>query len=284
MRSLLTADDVFAHVLMLSAVSKKLFILVEGDSDCAVIDPHLDTAVCDTLPSGGTVANLGAIEIARSQNLDSVAAVSDLDWADVLYPRQTNQNVFYVDFYDIDALVFSRKQNVRSVVANFTVRSTMRDHMRAIGETDAVDIISRIAFPIGVLRCLSEKHSWGLATRKFPIHLVLDDSKIQVDLPKLASLAVSRSKGAAITASEIIPILEAEIHSITDPYRYCSGHDLINALSVVAREKWNGKAGGDTLAAAIRSAFNCSDAQSSALFSAIRKWGEGNGSDVLSCT
>jgi hypothetical protein len=283
MLDLLTADDVLSHAMMLAATNELLYILVEGTSDCSVIDPHINPDECETLPSGGKSVVLGAVTLAREQGFDRLAAVVDLDWADILYPRLGHDDIFYTDYYDIDATVFFKEQNVVRVAASFSDRSQLRAHIARSAFHTLHDMVTQIAYPVGVLRLTSEKHRLELHLRDFPISVVLNTAGNGIDFDKLIDLTLKRSAGSRISAEDLRRLYQEVETEISDTRRYCSGHDLLAALATVLYRHCGSKASADAVTRATRAAFACSDAKESHLFRAMSAWGASRGKEVLSC-
>ncbi|MEU6849012.1 DUF4435 domain-containing protein [Actinacidiphila alni] len=286
MRNLLTGPDIYSHILILqgSSARKECYILVEGDDDCGLLDPHLDAEKCETLPSGGKAAVSEAIQIAQSQGKNKVAAVLDMDWVDILYSRSPSASVFYTDAYDIDAMAFARAQNVEGFISNFCDKEKVRSYKSLLGQKKIDDAITDIASPVGILRFLSEKHSWGLSLRDFPVHAALNVDATSLNIDNLVAIAVGRSKNVSVSSAHVDQSLRAEMAKIANPFRYCSGHDLLSALAAVCRKKLGGQVSQKVAGAALRSAFGCTDAKSSQLFNALSNWGSSIGVQVLSCS
>ncbi|MFB7510857.1 hypothetical protein, partial [Streptomyces broussonetiae] len=199
MLDLLTADDVLSHVMMLAATNELLYVLVEGSSDCGVIDPHINAETCETLPGGGKSVVMGAVELAREEGFNRLAVAVDLDWADLLYPRTSHDDVFYTDYYDIDATVFFREQNVVRIASNFADRSQLRAHVAKSDCRTLHEMVTQIAYPIGVLRFISERERLQLHLREFPISVVLNSAGSGIDFNRMIELAIKRSPRCVIT-------------------------------------------------------------------------------------
>lgn len=281
MRELLTADDLFSHLLIMRGVSDKKYILVEGDDDCGLIDPHLNEDVCETLPSGGKSVVLGAAELAEEQGMDGVGVVLDLDWSDLLYPRIPKPYVFYTDFYDIDATAYANDQSV----IGFIINQADRDKLRALAPKDSARALSNaakeVALSIGVIRFLSEKSRWELRMREFPTHLAIAED-IKVDTERIAEVALQRSPNASVAKEDVLAEFRKHAPLISDQFRYCSGHDLLSAIAALLR-KVGGQVSAKSVGVALRSAFSCQRASQSDLFTAIHAWGASQGCAVLSC-
>ncbi|MFJ3123178.1 hypothetical protein ACIPJO_09630 [Streptomyces sp. NPDC086993] len=283
MKNLLTGSDVFNHMAMLRSGTGKAYIFVEGGDDCGLIDSHLDRPNCDTVPSGGKVAVAEAIGIAESQGLSGVAAVLDRDWVGILQSETSTGRVFYTDFYDIDSLAFSRNRNVDGFISNFARKELVSQLAASLSGMSIWDVVIRIAFPIGVLRFLSEGNSWGLHLRDFPVHEVLDGEFTGIDSDALICEALGRSKKAKVSSEELKVRLDEEILRISDRYRYCSGHDLMAALAALVRHRLGSQVSAKVAGATIRAAFSCDDARQSNLFSSLARWGREEGISVLTC-
>ncbi|WP_310725091.1 hypothetical protein [Streptomyces sp. N2A] len=279
----MTADDVLSHVMMLADTNDLLYLLVEGDTDCSVIDPHIDVTLCDTLPSGGKTVVLGAVRMAREEGFDRLAAVIDLDWAEILYPKTQDDDVFYTDHYDIDATVFFREHNALRVAGSFSNRARLRSHVANCGYANLHELVTRLAFPVGLLRFTSEKRRLQLNLRDFPISVVLNDEGNGIDLDRLIDLSLRRSGRDSACKEEVARLYAEAKEEVTDVQRYCSGHDLLAALATVLHRKFGSKASIDSISRAVRGAFSCSDVKESALFSSISKWGTSRGKEVLTC-
>lgn len=281
MRELLTADDLFSHLLIMRGVSDKKFILVEGDDDCGLIDPHLNADVCETLPSGGKTVVLGAAELAEKQGMTGVGVVLDLDWSDLLYPRIVKPYVFYTDSYDIDATAYAVDQNV----VGFVVNQSDRDRLRSLVPKDSARALStvakEVAHAVGVIRFLSEKFRWELKMREFPTHLAITDD-VKVDIEKIVEVSLQRSPNASVAKEDVLAEFRKKTSLVSDRFRYCSGHDLLSAVAALLR-KVGGQVSAKSAGIALRSAFGCNNVAQSSLFQSIHSWGARQGCVILDC-
>jgi hypothetical protein len=269
--------------MMLAETNDLLYILVEGSSDCSVIDPHLNSEICETLPSGGKSVVVAAIELAREEGFDRLAAALDLDWADLLYPKIEREEVFYTDDYDIDATVFFREQNMARVAASFAARTQLKAHVEKTGYTSLHEMVTNIAYPIGLLRFISEKKRLELYLRDFPVSMVLNSDVTGINFDKLIHLTLKRSPQAQISADELIGLYREIDDQIQDTRRYCSGHELLSILATILYRKCGSKASVDAVSRAARATFSCSDVAESRLFRGVNEWGVARGKEILSC-
>ncbi|MFD9430350.1 hypothetical protein [Streptomyces sp. NPDC060002] len=261
MQNDLTGDDLFSYVLLLrSGPTARKYILCEGDSDCAVLDPHLEEDLCETLPGYGKSSVLDAIKIVEQQQMRGVAALIDRDWEkdEISIPVVAVQT----DHYDIDATVFYSGDVCRRVVYSFCDRASVRNFLQVGGWASPVEPATLLAFPIGVLRKLNYEHGWGLRFSDTPFSEVALPDATGVDLVKTVSSALARAKKARIMPSDIpavAALANSEMKSVTDPTAYCCGHDLNASLAYLMSQKWRGRINRKTLEKAMRAAFSCKE-------------------------
>ncbi len=261
MQSDLTGDDLFSYVLLLrSGPTARKYILCEGDSDCAVLDPHLEESFCETLPGYGKSSVLDAIKIVEQQQMRDVAALIDRDWGKGQTPIPTV--AVQTDHYDIDATVFYSGDVCRRVVYSFCDRATVRLFLQTGGWSSPVEPATLLAFPVGILRKLNHENGWGLRFSDTPFTEVALHDTTGVDLEKTVLSAISRGKKSRLTQSDIpavVALARSEMKNVGDPSAYCCGHDLNAALSYLMSQKWRARMNRRTLERAMRAAFSCKE-------------------------
>ncbi|MFC8665497.1 hypothetical protein [Streptomyces sp. NPDC057199] len=271
MQNNLTGDDLFSYIILLrSGPTAKKYLLCEGDSDCAVLDPHIEEDVCETIPGYGKNSVLDAIKIVSQQNMNDVAALLDRDW------QKDNSGLPDVavttDHYDIDATVFYAGDTCKRVVAAFCDRNIVRNFLREGDWSSPVEVATALAFPVGVLRKLNHEEGWGLRFSDTPFSEVALPSSGGVDLTKTVASALSRSKQPRVTEQEIPRIVSSAqraMEKAQDPHSFCCGHDLNSALAYLMFSKWSTRINRKTLERAMRAAFSCSEISSTTMFADI---------------
>ncbi|MFG2353732.1 hypothetical protein [Streptomyces sp. NPDC048521] len=268
----LTGDDLFSYLLLLGAGSSdRKYLLCEGDSDCAVLDPHLIENACETVPGYGKDSVVIAINLVDQQGLRNVGALVDRDW------RKSRHSISALatqtDHYDIDATVFFTGNVCQRLVSAFCDRQKVRDFLTARRLTSPVEAATKLALPLGILRKLSFDNGWGLRVAGTPIKEVVSEEGDTVDTGSLFDLCLKRSKAARIGPSDknsVAAALETEISSVADASEYCCGHDLNSALAYLMQAYWGGRVSKDTLERSMRGAFSCSDLASTRLHGGIQ--------------
>ncbi|MFD5202074.1 hypothetical protein ACFWM7_18385 [Streptomyces sp. NPDC058375] len=271
MQSNLTGDDLFSYILMLqSGPTAKMYVLCEGESDCAILDPHIKESICETIPGYGKSSVLEAITIADQQNKSGVAALVDRDWEKEASSLPGSAVV--TDHYDIDATVFYTGDVCRRVVTAFCDRTLVRDFLRGGGWNSPSEVATSLAFPVGVLRKLNHEEGWGLRFSDTPFSEVALQDSTGIDLTKAVGSALSRSRKPRIAERDIAAIAALAQHAmagIADRRAYCCGHDLNSALAYLMSNKWSARINRKILERAMRATVSCADISSTEMFSGI---------------
>ncbi|MFB7457559.1 hypothetical protein [Streptomyces sp. NPDC056188] len=281
----LTGDDLFSYLLLLGAgSSNRKYLLCEGDSDCAVLDPHLIEDTCETVPGYGKDSVVIAINLVDQQDLRNVGALVDRDWSKSR--RAISALATQTDYYDIDATVFFTGNVCQRLVSAFCDRQKVREFLTAQQLASPVEAATRLALPLGVLRKLSFDNGWGLRVAGTPMKEVVSEKGNTVDADSLFDLCLKRSKKARIgprDKGDIVASLEAEISSVTDASEYCCGHDLNAALTHLMQAHWGGRVSKDTVERSMRGAFSCSDLASTRLYGGIQSVLNSSAEVLFSC-
>ncbi|WP_343450256.1 hypothetical protein [Micromonospora oryzae] len=283
MQDSIDADSIFAELVMQRAADDRAIILVEGSEDVSALDPHVNEDECLTLPTTGNSVLVGVVRLVDDAGLRRIAAISDLDWSGLLYPHHPSPNLFFTDQYDLDATILSCPNVIARVTSAHCDRTKVDELLARTQTGSLLDLAIRIAVTLGALRLLSVRKMLGLNLRKFPVEAVVDWSIYAMNHRRLAEVAIARSVNATVTVEELEASIKSEVCSIPIPLRYCSGHDLVSALAAIMRKGGGGQDGASVLSRVIRSAFSCSDLQSTSLYVKLRGWGETNGVQVWAC-
>jgi hypothetical protein len=282
MRERLTGDDLYALLLMLRQVDKRVFVIVEGDTDCQALDPHLDPEVAVSFPGHSKTVITRAILIADKECTGQVLAILDRDWVGLLDTPLESENVVYTDDYDLDATIMLSGTVLDRVLSSHTDRERRSAHLLHAGSS-ARDLLIRLSGTLGLLRWLSERDRMALYLKDFPIIDVLSPTHDAVDLASLAFIAVKRSKHSRVLEETIETAIVSEQAQWADLRRYVNGHDLSSAAAGLCAKRWGGRAGKKAFESAARAAFSCADLKTTALYKDVLSWSRTAGTPVWSC-
>lgn len=282
MRSLLTADDVYAHILFLRSGDKRTFLILESDADCASLDPHIDPSTCESIPGNGKASVLGALALVEGRGPARVLGVVDGDLDAQLGLASGNPNVVTTDLYDLEATIFFAPGLAERISAAHFDREAVRAHATATGSS-LPDIVTGLAFPLGLLRLISRRDDLNLSLREFPVGEVLSADCKAMDLPALVNLAIRRSKAATVSEGELLGRLQTELTTMPASTELCCGHDIVSVFSTLGRRLFASNSGVVQMHKSLRAAFDCASLGATRLYSDVQRWAASNSTKIWAC-
>ncbi|MET7812321.1 hypothetical protein ABZT26_15890 [Streptomyces sp. NPDC005395] len=272
MLSELTGEELYAEMIMQRTNDVRSFLVVEGDGDIAIFDRYLAQDRFTVIPANGKKTAHDALRMAFDDNFSGIYSILDRDWLDLIPGGLQDRRIVHTDKYDLDACIFFLPGVYVSLASSFCVRGGYRAGGAGCSETEIREACLRMAFPVGALRYISERDKLLLRMRDFPLHEVVDRASLAVDLDLLIATAVGRSKKAAVDPQSIKEKLKAEIAEITDIAKYCSGHDVARAFSILAKERWSATISVDNVERTARAAVSWERFQALSTYSDSAQW------------
>ncbi len=284
MRERLTSDDLFSYILMLRPVSNRIILLIEGDADYTALRTHVNQVDVNPIPGYGKGIIEPAMALVNSHKIPNVIALLDKDFGD-LFPKEASEpNIFYTDHYDLDATIFFSGKVCERMAYSFGNIDQINSLLSDLDCPDLAIAATNLAMAVGVLRFISVRERIHLRLREFPLGEVVRDDCRSVDLEALVTLALRReSNRQTARPREIVTQMQVELAKISNPYAYCSGHDLARALSVLLRKRGGVSLRPDIIEKALRGAFNCSEIRATRLYSDLAIWARHQNKNMWSC-
>jgi hypothetical protein len=272
MLSSITADDVYSQILLLRDTDNRTLLLLEGDTDCSTIDAHLSDS-CASLPAYSKDAAIGAARLAHFRGDRRVLALVDRDWAGVIEDSAPGPNVFFTDAYDMEATLFCIDDLRTRVIHAASNRRPSQTVVREI-----VELTVSSAAAIAALRFASQDNGWFIGVRGFPVHEIVDLGECKIDVYRMCVIALAKSRSPVDIR---VVLTEVEwLRSVLADAAFCSGHDLMKALSFMIRRLLGGSIGEEHLAAMFRAALNFELLSDTDFFRTIQLWAERGGQEV----
>lgn len=276
MHAHLTVEDMFATVLLLRSADTRVFLLVEGPSDCAVFDPHVDDKSVITIPCHSKSKVVGTIALVEKTDSPRVAGIVDADFdsftGEAEYPQ-----LFKTENYDLDAdLVFSERLAGR-VVAALTDREMVREHISSTRHPTPLAIVQGVAADIGRLRLVSQLSGYDVSTRGLPIESIIDLANDRCDAEQLVSMAFRKSDEPLCTSGDLRSALMAPLPVTVLDRQLCSGHDLARVFGYLGRKRWGSSCGADQWERTVRAAADCATVRELKAIREVSHWASGLG-------
>ncbi|MYU04531.1 hypothetical protein GTY81_11665 [Streptomyces sp. SID8366] len=276
MFSELTGEELYAEMIMQRTNDARNFLVVEGDGDIAVIDRYLAQDRFTVIPAHGKKTAHEALALVFADNFSGVYSILDRDWLELIPGDLRDARIVHTDSYDLDMSIFLLSDIYVSVASSYCIKGGYRVSQLGCSEEEIRKACVTMAFPVGVLRFISERDRLELRMRDFPLHEVVDRSNLKVDIDLLVSTAIGRSKKASANPQGVKNALQVEMAGISDEARYCSGHDIARAFSVLIKERWSTIMSTDSVERTARAAVSWEKLKSLSIYSDSARWFSGD--------
>lgn len=276
---LLSADDIYAWILVNMSGDKRGVLLAESGYDCLVFDAHLCPEEMLSIACGGKETVLETMQIVESEHISSVCAVVDAD-VDSVLEVALPLSVYTTDMGDLDAEAFFSSEGGATYVIPL-----LPPGVHSSREVSGVlDEVVALAFAIGTLRLTSVRDGLNLSLADLPLGTVMFQTPdVFADFDSLGNIAVRRSVSPSICAVCASRILKgaAQVDPAARDVRLCNGHDLAAALGI-AIKRLNGPAfSGKTLEALLKALLHrCSLFVQLGFYEGLKGWGMARGIQV----
>ncbi|WP_082951188.1 DUF4435 domain-containing protein [Mycobacterium mantenii] len=279
MRQLLDGDTLYADLLMMRQVDHRIVILVEGEEDVAIVDPHLNTTTCRSEIGHGKRAVLRATELAKANGLDKVLAAVDRDFDDEKDIRAYSEHISISDFYDLEVDILVRCNDlIQRVLASHADRDRLKSYLERKASS-VITMIFEVAGHVGALRYASATQKLPLNLAKFPTGTLVQAYENGQLLEEIARIAAGKSKESGYSDSDIVPLLREAVGAV-DFVAVACGHDVMGVLSAFIRVRWGGSSGADATGRACRSSVDWECFQRLRICQDFRSWGKEFGAAV----
>ena len=278
-RENLDADDLHAYLGMLRTGDRRLFFVVEGDSDVRALGRRVIQSSCLLICGYGKSAVLKAMAQMEQTDPDGCVALVDRDFDDWL-GKSIPTNVFTTDLYDRESDLLLKSGVLKDYVGALTHDGNRCDLLKRAKESSVVAIVVAIGAAIGRVRWVSERDKLDLNLSKFPVHSIFSGTTVP-RLDEVVALALKRSNHPTVQMKDILGACSTPATATDD--RLCNGHDLVSALAVSsewwARRRLGQKEIVDSLLVAVR----CDVLEPLQWFNDLKAWAGQRGYVLWDC-
>ncbi|MEV7977013.1 hypothetical protein [Streptomyces sp. NPDC086519] len=273
----------YAELIMLRTNDRRHFIVVEGPADVAVFDRFTNLDLCLPIPAYGKDSAHACMYRVIEDDFRGVFAILDRDWLELIPGDLQDPRIVHTDRYDLDACIFFADSVYEGIASSFCAGSGFRVGVPGCTEQDILQTCVALSFPIGVLRYISERDGLGLNLRKFPLGEAVKEGDLLVDLNALIDLCLARTKDGSHSKEDLKEVLTRELGEISIPARYCTGHDLAKAFSILVKFRWKVRIGADVVERTARSSLSEERFRDFSIYSEAAGWFEGKTEVIWRC-
>jgi hypothetical protein len=242
--------DIIPTVIMMRDLDERAIILVEGNSDCSIIDPHLNKSAAQTYPADGKRNVEKVVQALLERNEMNIVGLADSDWTGTPWGTDKEPGIVYTELYDLEMDLLAIDGVIERVLSShctnkdFPKTRSVGEELEEMGTGSPFEFLVRIVSPLGVLRSISVEHGLRLNLRDFPLHVYIGSLNQEINIKELVSMAIKRTNNCKLDEEELLSLLEQRLKNAALPNaRYCCGHDMCNALAFLAKKRWGGKLG-----------------------------------------
>jgi hypothetical protein len=269
------ADDpeaLAAAVLMLSGESGPVVLVVEGETDQAVLAELIHSERCETFDAGGKENVLAIRERLLGRPARALYLI-DRDHDHLTGALVVAPDVVVTDENDLDLVLFRSRafdKVVREMGSQNKVSSLTEKGV------DLRDLIMKSALPLAYLRLYSRQESVALKFKCLRFGFV--NSKTgEIDIQKLIKAAFDHSKIASkVERDDAAKYISDCLSKEVDPWTYCCGHDVMHLFGVYL-QRIIGSATAlqtkrDEIEQRMRLAYEAAYFRATSMYQTIRAW------------
>jgi len=206
-------------------------LIVEGSTDARVYGSLVSETECRLIPAAGKYKAVGALELLENGGFDGVLTIVDADFQRLDGIEPNSSNLLLTDNHDLETMILY-SDVLDTVLSEFGSAGEIKKLGRPIR-----DILLEGGLPIGYLRWLSSptKDDLSLKFKELSFDKFVDEQTLRVSIDNLIRELKINSGDSTLdenaTKLKIITLCR-EGH---DPWQVCSGHDLVQILSIGLR-------------------------------------------------
>lgn len=228
----LEGQDLYAYLRMLRGIDRRVFFVVEGQSDKRSLERHINEQDCTLVPGYGKAAIVQAFERIAVEGPYGCIGLVDQDFSEFLN-ETIPTNVFTTQLYDREADFLLIGEIIDDYIAEHRVPAKVQQILNSPDISGVRELVVNLAASIGRARWASVRDKMGLRLAAFPITRVLKWPGI-IDETMMLNLAIQRTTDCSVSLTDLLSAYAEPIPGIV--VQICSGHDLISSLS--ASSKW----------------------------------------------
>lgn len=266
-----TADTIWNEYVMSRSLDERLWIVVEGDDECHILDRHLNLEQLRTVPAQGKHNVVGAVGKFDDNGVTKAYFLMDADFGDLEgHPVTNHPRVSYTGAYDIEAEFLLRSSAVgRGLVQAFSWRPGIPppndEEVRTLW-----DKARALSIAAGAVRLASHTAGSGLATRDLPFAELL--RRLSRGSLLASAIRIAAAKARLPRTNHGVSIATVRTLYVVHGDSLISGHDLLASIAAVAGRRRGSSVPVRELRAALHAVITCGVLRSATWVVSIERW------------
>lgn len=258
---------------------KGTILVVEVDTDARVYKGFTDENSCMIVPAHGKDNAVGALKILEYECFQGILVIVDADFWRLEGVKPNSMNLLLTDTHDLETMILSTPAVMEKILAEFGSTDKLKQLPGPV-----INMVIDNALIIGYFRWIASpsKDMLMLTFKGLPFdNLVeVDKARLHIDIDKLIDAVRNNSGGIKLDKNSLKRKIESLKKQNHDPWQVCSGHDMVQILTVGFRFLF-GKKKAKTLTAEVleetlRLTYEYSNFCLTALYRSIKNWEKAN--------
>ncbi|PXF59042.1 MAG: hypothetical protein C4B59_12200 [Candidatus Methanogaster sp.] len=271
-----TVYSIVNTVRMMRTQYTGTILIVEGGTDARVYGRLVNEVECRLIPATGKDKAISALELLENSGFGGVLAIVDADFWRLDGIDSNSSNLLLTDSHDLETMILY-SDVLDNVLSEF---GSAREIAKLGGPIR--DILLESGLPIGYLRWLSSptKDNLSLKFKELSFDKFVDEQTLRVSIDNLIRELKINSENSTLdeNATKLkIMTLGGAGH---DPWQVCSGHDLVQILSIGLRNIFGNPRGKsvtmEVVDGILRVAYDHSHFRLTRLHNSIKDWEKAN--------
>ncbi len=254
------------------------FLILEGPHDVLVFSELIDHESCRMEIGYGKHNVVEAIRLLNRSHFHGALAIVDSDFRNIQFDGIDEPNLLFTDDHDIECTML-RSTALERVLTEFGVPERIEafanQHGGLVGYA-----MAKGATALGHLLLVSLNNDYGLVFDNLSFSKFVDSSKLQISITEMLTEVRNKSQKHSLDWDAIEQHVTMACRAGHDPWQVCSGHHLIDILSLAFRHTFAAHKGNEVapelLAKCLRLAYHTPQFVGTSLHKAILAWEAAN--------
>ena len=228
MKKYLKAIDVANNARMNRSLHSGTILIVEGKTDIRVYERFISETHCIVIPAYGKDNAIEALAILEKNSVDGVLTIVDADFWRLDGIKSNSTNLLLTDTHDLETMLLS-SDALEKVLSEFGSIPKIKKLGKPVQE-----LLLESGLSIGIFRWLSSptKDNLSLKFKDLYFGNFVFNKTLSIELDKLIKEVNNHNPHKKMDIKLIkSKIIKIKINKY-DPWQVCSGHDLIEILSI----------------------------------------------------
>lgn len=234
MKGYITAHDIANGIRMTRSQYSGTFLIVEGKTaDLRVYRRFVDLEICQIIPAYGKENAIGALEILENDGFAGVLTIVDADFWRLEGKKLTSSNMFITDSHDLETMILKSPALEKLLVEYGSVKKIEKFTQQH--SQDLRQVLLDLGRSVGSLRWISLQRNLSLTFEDIVFSRFINQKMLVLDSIKMIRTVKNKSNRPDLDEKDLQKGINEMINSDHDPWDLCTGHDLVNILSLGLR-------------------------------------------------